>query len=71
MTDKEVVCPGDQLGVIEEFTPQNNCFEQEGAVFATHIGEKTIDKEKHQVAVMEKRRIYIPRRGSIELGYIT
>ena len=66
-----MVCPGDQLGVIEEFTPQNNCFEQEGVVFATHIGEKTIDKEKHQVAVMTKRRIYIPRRGSIALGYIT
>lgn len=71
MEEKNFVCPGDQLGVIEEFTPQYNCFETDGAVFSSTIGEQALDKEKHQITVMPKKRIYTPRRGSIALGYIS
>lgn len=71
MEEKEFVCPGDQLGVIEEFTPQNNCYEQEGLVISSVFGEKILNKEKHQINVIPIKRIYTPRRGSIALGYIT
>ena len=71
MEEKDFVCPGDQLGVIEEFTPQNNCFEMEGAVYSSTMGEKVLDKEKHQITIFPKKRIYTPRRGSIALGYIS
>lgn len=71
MTEKNYVCPGDQLGVIEEFTPQNNCFEADGAVYSSTMGEQYLDKEKHQITISAKKRIYVPRRGSIALGYIT
>ena len=67
----DFVCPGDQLGVIEEFTPQYNCYEQDGAVYASVFGRRAVDKEKHQVNVSALKRIYVPRRGSIALGYIT
>ena len=71
LQEKEFICPGDQLGVIEEFTPQNNCYEQEGAVFSSVFGERWLDKERHQINVVPKRKIYTPRRGSIALGFIT
>lgn len=71
MSEKEFICPGDQLGVIEEFTPQNNCYEQEGAVISSVFGERWLDKERHQINVVPKRKIYTPRRGSIALGFIT
>ena len=70
MQDKEFACPGDQLGVIEEFTPQHNCFEQEGVIFSSTFGERVVDKEKHQVNIFPFKKIYTPRRGSIALGRI-
>jgi exosome complex RNA-binding protein Csl4 len=71
LQEKDLVCPGDQLGVIEEFTPQNNCFEQDGAVYSSLLGERVIDKEKHQISIYPTKKIYIPRRGSIALAHVT
>lgn len=72
MIEKDIVIPGDQLGVIEEFSPQKNCFaDEEGNVFTLTWGKKVVDKEKHQVSVYPSRRIFTPRRGSIVLGYVT
>ena len=69
---KEIVIPGDIIGVIEEYTPNKNCYENEnGDIVSTVYGEKVIDKEKLQVSVYPHRRIYTLRRGSIVLGYVT
>jgi len=66
----QIVTPGEQLGVIEEFIPQNNCFEEDGSVYSASWG--TVDNEKkHEVSVVSKNKVFQPIKGTISLGYVT
>ena len=73
ITDEDtiVAIPGDQLGVIEEFAPQKNCYERDGIIIAEYWGTKKIDHENHVVSVMPLKKIFMPRHGTIALGYVT
>ena len=71
MSNKDVVIPGEILGVIEEYAPSMNCFEHENTIYSTVYGEKVIDKENKQVSVIPKRQIFTPKRGSIALGFVS
>ena len=56
----EKVMIGDCLGTIEEFMPGEGTFAQDGKIFASKIGKKVIDLEKHEAKVIGKD---IPRIG--------
>lgn len=68
--DEQLVLPGQELGVIEEFLPADNCYEDEenGTVVAAALGHLKV--EKHQASVAPKRKIFVPKRGSIALGMV-
>ena len=67
----QIVTPGEQLGVIEEFIPQNNCFEEDGSVYSASWGIVHNEK-KHEVSVVSKKNTYnTPIKGAISLGYVT
>ncbi|MHA2365361.1 MAG: exosome complex RNA-binding protein Csl4 [Candidatus Hodarchaeales archaeon] len=73
MTDKNsptenVVVPGEQLGVVEEFLPQDNCFEEDGIVYSASWGEK-VQNQKHNVSVKGKE-VFSPSKGDIALAYV-
>ena len=70
-TETTIVIPGEQLGVIEEFTPKTNCYEHDGLIIAENWGTKHIDHEHHFVSVVPLKKIFIPRHGTIALGYVT
>lgn len=50
----ENVMIGDFLGTIEEFMPGEGTYAQDGKIYASKIGKKIIDLEKHEAKVMGK-----------------
>lgn len=55
--NKSVVCPGDFLGVEEEFMPGRNAFEDtQGNVFSAVVGKPVYDQEKRIVSVSRTGR---------------
>jgi len=69
---QKIVCPGDFLGVEEEFSPGINTFgDSEGNVFSTSIGKPVYDKEKRIVSVARKGRMLKPlSTGATVLGQV-
>lgn len=74
MTDSninaKIVVPGEELGVIEEFVPEANCFEEDGVIFSSSWGEVQKDK-KYVISVSSKRKLFVPTNGAIGMGYVS
>ncbi|MHA1772339.1 MAG: exosome complex RNA-binding protein Csl4 [Candidatus Thorarchaeota archaeon] len=69
----DVVVPGDQLCVIEEFMPSFGTFEEDGIVFAATSGEVAVDFKKREIKVVNPDgsvRLALPMRGDIMLGEV-
>jgi exosome complex component CSL4 len=66
-----LVLPGDWLGVIEEFTPGEGTYEENGIVYASGIGRVLIDNVEKRVKVIPIEARALPRKGDIILGKVT
>lgn len=64
----DVVVPGDVLGVIEEFIPDNGTYEENGLVLANTIGTVKKDLRTKRISVIAKNKPIIPSKGAIVLG---
>lgn len=51
MADSEIVFPGDELGVAEQFMPGDGTYEEDGKVYAARIGEAELDPESFSATV--------------------
>ncbi len=65
------VIPGDQLGVIEEYIPDKNCYEAEGIIYADIAGSVHIDVENHRISVKGRREPITPAKGQLIIGQAT
>jgi len=64
------VLPGDWLGVIEEFSPNEGTYDEDGAVFASNAGIVLIDKVERRVKVIPFESRPFIKKGSLVLGMI-
>lgn len=65
MSEASFKVPGDELGVIEEFFPARNAYEQDGVVRAKVVGWARLDLLKHEASVSEARKARLPRSGDV------
>lgn len=68
--DGTIVLPGDRLGVIEEFIPDKTCFEDEGQLLSSLVGNVQIDETRHRISVKGKKKIRFPQRGDRGFGQV-
>jgi exosome complex RNA-binding protein Csl4 len=45
------VLPGDKIAVIEEFLPDETCYEQDGGIYSKILGRVVTDPKKHKISV--------------------
>jgi exosome complex RNA-binding protein Csl4 len=64
------VVPGDKIAVIEEFLPDETCFEQDGSILSMTIGEVIPDQKKHKITVKPLKQIFELRRGDVGVGRV-
>ncbi|MFH0861355.1 MAG: exosome complex RNA-binding protein Csl4 [Candidatus Altiarchaeota archaeon] len=69
MTGKKTMI-GDYLGTIEEFVPGEGTYSEDGKIYASKVGELTLDKENHTVTV-NGRELPDVRVGQIVFGDVT
>lgn len=50
--DDDLILIGDYIGTIEEFVPGRGTYTEEGKIYASTIGKKFVDREKH-IAMVE------------------
>ncbi len=67
---RKFVVPGDFLGVIEEFIPEEGTYEENGNIYSAIAGEATYNYEERILSVKPYRRVYLPlpKTGDIALG---
>lgn len=65
------VLPGIRLGVIEEFTPQDGTYVQDGVIYSKTIGHALLDLSNKRVSVYPlSKEANTPQIGSIVVGYV-
>ncbi|MEM1657550.1 MAG: exosome complex RNA-binding protein Csl4 [Candidatus Jordarchaeales archaeon] len=64
------VLPGDWLGVIEEFSPNEGTYDEDGKIFASNAGILLIDKVERRVKVVSFEAPSIVKKGSLVLGMV-
>ena len=52
--NKDVVIIGQYLGVVEEFLPDETCYEQDGGIYSKILGRVVTDPKKHKISVIPK-----------------
>jgi len=68
----QFVAPGDQLGVIEEFTPGPGTYEEGGTVYSEVTGRTLMDMVNRKVSVFPLvRAVGVPRVGSTVVGQVS
>jgi exosome complex component CSL4 len=68
----QFVVPGNRLGVIEEFTPGQGTYVEEGKIYAKLSGRTLLDMQNKTVSVYPLvRAVRVPRVGSIVTGQVT
>jgi len=67
------VVPGERLGVIEEFTPdERGTYTEGGVVYSKIVGRTLLDVLNKQVSVYPlARRVSVPRPGSVVTGQVS
>ncbi|MHA1245854.1 MAG: exosome complex RNA-binding protein Csl4 [Candidatus Thorarchaeota archaeon] len=69
----DIVVPGDQLCVIEEFSPSFGTYEENGIVYAATSGEVAVDVKRREIKVVDPDgsvRLALPIRGDVLLGEV-
>jgi len=68
---KKVVTPGEKIGVIEEYMPGSNTYEDDGNVISSAVGTLDIDAQNRKIGVKAEKRAVIPEVGDVIEGVIT
>src|SRR5512139_3564995 len=68
---KKVVTPGEKIGVIEEYMPGGNTYEDDGKVISSAVGTLDIDAQNRKIGVKAERRVAVPEVGDVIEGVIT
>jgi len=69
-TNHTRVIPGDKIAVIEEFLPDENCFEEDGSIIAEVIGEVVIDSKSHKIGVKPFKDHFSLNKGDVGFGRV-
>lgn len=68
----QFVVPGEQLGVIEEFTPGSGTYVEEGEIHAKITGRTLLDVQNKTVSIYPTvRGVRVPKSGSIVTGQVS
>ena len=66
------VLPGERLGVIEEFIPDDGTYVKEGVIYSKVVGRALIDHQNKKVSVYPLvQGARVPKMGSIVLGQVS
>jgi len=67
----QLVVPGEKLGVVEEFSPGQGAYEENGTIYAQLVGHTLVDLSKKVVSVHPRVRIpIVPTEGATVLGVV-
>ena len=64
------VVPGDKIAVIEEFLPDETCFEKDGSILSMTTGEVIPDQKRHKITVKPIKHLFQIRRGDTGVGRV-
>ncbi|MFX1285421.1 MAG: exosome complex RNA-binding protein Csl4 [Promethearchaeota archaeon] len=64
------VLPGDKIAVIEEFLPDETCYEQDGSIYSKIVGQVVTDSKKHKISVIPKHPHRSVKNGDVGLGRV-
>jgi exosome complex component CSL4 len=67
---ENLVLPGDKIAVIEEFLPDETCYEQEGGIYSKVLGHVVTDPKKHKISVIPKKSHLLLKNGDIGVGRV-
>ncbi len=72
MVQRRFVLPGEFLGVIEEFIPEDGTYEENGNIYSAIAGEAIYDYGSRVVVVKPYRGVDlpIPRAGDVAIGLV-
>lgn len=69
-SDNDWVLPGDKIAVIEEFLPDETCYEQDGGIYSKLFGRVKTDTKRHKISVIPKQPHRTIKNGDIGMGRI-
>ena len=68
----QFVVPGERLGVIEEFTPDNGTYVKDGIIYSKVIGRALLDLSNKRVSVHPLAHgARVPKVGNVVLGQVS
>jgi exosome complex component CSL4 len=69
---KQLVVPGERLGVIEEFTPDAGTYARDGVIHSKVVGQVLVDLAQKRVSVQRLAQgTNVPKIGSIVMGQVS
>ncbi len=68
--ENEWVIPGDKIAIIEEFLPNESCYEEDGVIFGTVFGKVKMDRKKHKISVIPNKDYNFVKNGDIGVGRV-
>ncbi len=71
MIENQLVLPGDEVAISEEFSPGEGTFEKNGMVFAAVLGKLQMDMKNRVVHVRALNPLVVLRKGDVVYGTVT
>jgi exosome complex component CSL4 len=72
MGDSDIVFPGDELGVAEQFMPGSGTYEEDGKVYAARLGEAHLDPSAFTAEVRPKTTTPLEiEEGDVVIGRVS
>ncbi|MFX0051092.1 MAG: exosome complex RNA-binding protein Csl4 [Candidatus Hermodarchaeota archaeon] len=69
-SNNDWVLPGDKIAVIEEFLPDETCYEQDGGIYSKVLGRIVTDPKKHKISVIPKKPYLDIKIGDLGVGRV-
>jgi exosome complex component CSL4 len=69
-SEEEWVLPGDKIAVIEEFLPDETCYEQDGGIYSNTFGRVVTDTKRHKISVIPMNPYRTIKNGDIGMGRV-
>ncbi|NHJ02270.1 MAG: hypothetical protein EAX86_09050 [Candidatus Heimdallarchaeota archaeon] len=69
-SEEDLVLPGDKIAVIEEFVPDDTCYEDEGVIYSTFLGKVNPDSKKHKISVQPLKKYQEVKVGDMGIGLV-
>ncbi|MFW9778501.1 MAG: exosome complex RNA-binding protein Csl4 [Candidatus Heimdallarchaeota archaeon] len=70
LSSERRVLPGDKIAVIEEFLPDETCYEQDGSIYSSVTGRVVTDPQKHKISVEPDKQYQTIKPGDIGIGRV-